>query len=53
MNNQYFKIANFEIPIELKELYQEISKEFEKSVPHAIQTTTKKEEENEKAKKVS
>jgi len=37
---QYFSIANNQIPIELKPLYQEISKLFEKSL---VGTSTDKE----------
>jgi hypothetical protein len=42
--NEYFQVLNFQIPIELRSLYEAISKEFEKR----IFDSAKEGEENEK-----
>lgn len=47
--NHYFSIAGHKIPAELKNLYQEVSKTFEKKVMDSVKTTQeKKDEKNEK-----
>jgi len=44
--NQYFSVAGNQIPIELRPLYEEVSKTFERKVMDAVKT--KKENKDEK-----
>lgn len=48
--NQYFSVAGNQIPIELRPLYEEVSKTFERKVMDAVKT--KKENKDEKNQKV-
>ena len=48
--NHYFSVAGNQIPIELRPLYEEVSKTFERKVMDAVKT--KKENKDEKNQKV-
>ena len=45
MTEQFYTIANFEIPLEFKELYEEISRRFERTIADAIITTNTKDKQ--------